>query len=76
MTGQKKIKLKVTDNLAGIAGYRGSLNGKWIILEYDPKNDMLIYDIDDRLVPGKNTLLVEVTDGKNNKSFFAATLIL
>jgi hypothetical protein len=76
MAGQKLIKLIISDDLSGIAGYRASLNGKWILMEYDAKNDMLIYAIDEHLVAGKNTLLVEVTDGKSNRSFFAATLIL
>jgi murein DD-endopeptidase MepM/ murein hydrolase activator NlpD len=76
MAGQKMVKLTISDNLSGISGYRGSLNGRWILLEYDAKNDMFTYFIDESLVPGKNTLLIEVTDGKNNRSFFAATLIL
>ncbi len=76
MAGQKQLKVIISDDLSGIAGYRASLNGKWILMEYDAKNDELIYTIDEHLVPGKNTFLVEVTDGKSNRSFFAATLIL
>jgi hypothetical protein len=76
MAGQKQVKITISDNLSGIAGYRGSLNGKWILMEYDAKNNVLIYTVDENLVPGKNTFLVEVTDGKSNRSFFAATLIL
>jgi len=76
MAGQKQIRLTITDKLTGIAGYRGHLNGKWILMEYDAKNGLLVYTIDETLVPGQNTLLVEVVDAKNNKSFFVATLIL
>jgi murein DD-endopeptidase MepM/ murein hydrolase activator NlpD len=76
LAGQKSVKLIISDNLSGIASYRGMLNGKWILMEYDGKNDMLIYNIDEHLPPGRSTFLLEVRDAKNNRAFFAATFIL
>jgi len=72
MSGQKKVKLTISDELSGIAGYRGTLNGKWILMEYDAKNNLLYYNIDENLIPGKNNFLLEVRDGKNNKAFYSA----
>jgi len=76
MAGQKTLKLTVSDDLSGIASYRAVLNGKWILLEYDPKNNLMIYTIDEHMVPGKNNLLVEVRDGKNNRFYYSAVLNL
>jgi len=76
MAGQKKLKLSISDNMSGIATYRGMLNGKWVLMEYDAKNNILFYTIDENLAPGRNTFSLEVKDEKNNRSFFAATIIL
>ena len=75
MAGQKNLKLIINDKMSGIASYRGMLNGKWVLMEYDAKNNLLIYTVDESLVPGRNTFFLEVVDAKNNRSFFAATLI-
>ncbi len=72
---QKTIALKIKDNLAGIGNYRSTLNGKWILMEYDPKNELLTYFIDENLKPGKNQFVLEVTDGRQNKKVFRAELV-
>lgn len=76
LAGQKYVKLVISDELSGIASYRGTLNGKWVLMDYDAKNKLLVYTIDASLLPGKNTFMLEVRDGKNNRSIFAATFIL
>jgi hypothetical protein len=76
MATQKHVKIKITDELSGIAAYKGQINGKWILMEYDAKNDLLIYTIDENLLPGKNTFLLEVIDAKSNKAFYSAFFYL
>jgi hypothetical protein len=76
MSGQKELKLVISDELSGIASYRGMLNGKWILMEYDAKNDLLIYTLDEMMIPGQNTLLLEVRDGKNNRAYYSAKINL
>jgi hypothetical protein len=44
-------------------------------MEYDAKNDLLTYHIDDRLKPGKNDLVIELTDQCNNKAVYRKTLV-
>jgi hypothetical protein len=75
LAGQKKVKFTISDELSGIASYRGTLNGKWILMEYDPKNDLLYYTIDERLLAGQNTFSLEVTDGKGNRKVYSARLV-
>ncbi|MDA0985267.1 MAG: M23 family peptidase, partial [Bacteroidetes bacterium] len=31
----------------GIQKYRGEINGRWILLEHEPKDNTLIYDFND-----------------------------
>jgi hypothetical protein len=42
------IKLKVKDDLSGVQTYRGEIDGKWILLEYDARNSILEYKYDSR----------------------------
>ncbi len=72
---QKSIRVTISDNLSGIKSYRGSLNGKWILMDYDAKNSLLVYDFDERMLKGNNDFELEVTDGVGNKSVYRAKLI-
>jgi hypothetical protein len=36
ITGSE-IRFTISDNLSGIVSYKGFLDGKWILMEYDPK---------------------------------------
>jgi hypothetical protein len=71
---QGTISLKISDDLSGIKTYRGTLNGKWILMDYDAKRDMLTYKYDDRIRPGKNAFRLVVSDNVGNRSEYDATL--
>lgn len=42
-----KWAFEITDNFSGIAKYNAFLNGRWILLDFDAKNDLLTYDFDE-----------------------------
>ncbi|MCX6285907.1 MAG: M23 family metallopeptidase [Bacteroidetes bacterium] len=75
LNGQGSIMLKITDNLAGIKSYRGTMNGKWILMDYDAKNNLLTYLIDEHMPKGKNNFLLVVTDGVGNQSRYDAVFL-
>jgi hypothetical protein len=75
IAAQNTIKIQITDELSGISSYRGRLNGKWILMDYDPKNDLLTYLYDESLQKGENIFELMVTDKKNNVSNYKAKLI-
>lgn len=75
LAGVRKIAFTISDELSGIASYRGTLNGKWILMEYDAKNDRLTYAIDAHLLAGENQFSLEVTDGKGNRKVYTAKLV-
>ena len=63
----KTLKLLVSDDLSGIDSYNATLNGEWILMEYEYKKDMLIYNFSDlELKEGKYDLEVEVKDKVGN----------
>jgi murein DD-endopeptidase MepM/ murein hydrolase activator NlpD len=66
---RKQIKIRITDNMSGIAMYRGEIDGKYALFEFDGKKAALSYDFDDeRLHPGYHRLKLTVTDQRGNKS--------
>ena len=72
---QSSIMVKLNDNLSGIKTYRGTLNGKWILMDYDEKNRLLTYTFDEMMKPGKNMFVLRVTDGAGNSAHYEAALI-
>jgi murein DD-endopeptidase MepM/ murein hydrolase activator NlpD len=74
ISGYKKITFKVTDDLSGIKTYTGKLNGNWVLVEFDPKNDRMTYFVDHRMKKGKNIFVLEVSDNRNNKSSYSAAI--
>ncbi|MFH4965621.1 M23 family metallopeptidase [Gaetbulibacter sp. M235] len=65
------LKIKIDDDLSGISNYRATVNGKWILMEYEYKTKTLTYDFNDGAVTDtKNNLKVIVTDNVGNSSTF------
>jgi hypothetical protein len=75
LTESDRIRFTISDNLAGIKSYEGTINGEWVLFEYDAKNRLLSYEIDkNRLETGKrHTLVLTVKDNVNNTATYEAT---
>ncbi|MDC1504063.1 M23 family metallopeptidase [Winogradskyella sp.] len=68
------LKVKIDDELSGISKYRATVNGQWILMEYDYKTNTLIHDFNDGIIKDtKNELKIIVTDNVGNSSTFEAT---
>ncbi|MDC8004395.1 M23 family metallopeptidase [Aureisphaera galaxeae] len=66
--------LKIEDDASGIGTYRATINGKFILTEYDYKKDVLVYDFDDNIITeAENKLKVIVVDNVGNSTTFEAT---
>ncbi len=60
------LKVKTSDNLAGVETYHCYLNGQWILGEYDGKTATVAIDARSKLKSGANKLRITVTDGTGN----------
>jgi hypothetical protein len=66
------IRFHVSDDLSGIQSYRGEIDGKWILLEYDAKSSSLEYRFDPKRIQSgiQHKLMIRVTDQlANSKSY-------
>ena len=72
---QGSITVKISDNLSGIKSYRGTMNGKWILMDYDAKSGLLTYLIDEHMPKGKNTFSLVLTDAVGNQCRYEAGLV-
>lgn len=74
ITTKKYLKVKVSDDVSGVRSFRGTINGKWILFEYDPKKGMLTYDFNDiNFTEAKHNLKLIVTDNVGNNTTFTIT---
>ncbi len=65
---QNNLKISINDKQTGIKSYYPTLNGSWILMEYDVKNSLLKYDFNSILKKGENNFKIEVTDNMDNVS--------
>lgn len=75
MSASKSIRFNVIDEMSGIKSYKGYIDNKWILMQYDPKNDLLTYVFDEaRITPDKDhEIELYVEDWKGNTSFYHTT---
>ena len=68
-TENKQISFKITDDLSGINYYHGTLDGQFVLFEYNPKTDSLSCKYDaKRMKKGKQPLTLIVRDGAKNET--------
>lgn len=74
ISSNSDIKLRISDNLSGVKSYRATVNGKFILMEYEYKNNSLTHEFSDGIVTEtKNKLKVIVTDNVGNSTTYEAT---
>ncbi|MBT0608783.1 M23 family metallopeptidase [Aequorivita echinoideorum] len=73
MSNKNFLEVKITDDLSGISSYRATINGKFILMEYNYKNDVLTYNFNDNVIlESENNLKVIVVDNVGNSATFEA----
>ncbi|WP_237488273.1 M23 family metallopeptidase [Hufsiella ginkgonis] len=71
LAGVKKIFFKISDNLSGIKTFYGSIDGQWVLMEYDLKTATLWHTFGES-VTGNHIFKLVVTDAKGNEKTFTA----
>lgn len=69
LTSQKTLQCKMSDNLSGIKKYRATIDGRWVLMQYDAKNSLLTLDIEkEEIPPGQRSFLLIAEDKLGNES--------
>ncbi|RRQ48951.1 M23 family peptidase [Maribacter algicola] len=69
LNNYRYLSVHISDDLSGVDSYSATLNGEWILMEYEPKTNTLTYNFDDKILDKKQCVLeVNVTDNVGNKS--------
>lgn len=66
------FKFTAKDDFSGIQSYRGEIDGKWILLEYDLKNKLLEYQFDPKRIKTgiQHTMTIKVSDQLGNTNIY------
>tara|TARA_B100000900_G_scaffold119191_1_gene100543 strand:+ start:26687 stop:28375 length:1689 start_codon:yes stop_codon:yes gene_type:complete len=74
LSNYKSLNIKIDDDFSGIKKYRGTINGEWVLFEYEPKRKILTYDFLDKYSEKlKHNLELEVEDNVGNKKIYKTT---
>jgi len=74
ITKHSKIIVEISDKGTGIKSYKATIDGEWILMEYDLKKKQIVYQFSDKkLVGSKHLLEVIVEDNVGNTNILNAT---
>jgi len=67
-----QIEFKVEDDFSKIRSYNGFIDGKWVLFEYNYKDNILLHKFDEQIIEFSTNHKLEliVQDEKNNYSRF------
>ena len=71
LNNYRYLSIYIADDLSGIDSYAATLNGEWILMEYEPKRKTLTYNFDDIILDKTQCELeVVVKDNVGNTTRF------
>jgi hypothetical protein len=69
-----QVRVTVRDNLSGIASWRASINGQWILMRYEHKDALLYSDKLDKSIPLHGDFTLSVKDYAGNEAIFSTKI--
>jgi hypothetical protein len=75
MRRKNTMAFRILDNFA-ISGtadnvtYRGTIDGQWVLFEFDKKRNRLTYAFDERVGKGQHTVRITAKDDRGNVGVF------
>lgn len=74
MKGRKKFVMKVSDNFAGVDYIEGRIDGKWIIMDFDPKTASVTHHFDPaKFLSGSHKFKMIVKDAVGNETVYESS---
>ena len=73
----KYLSILLEDEESGVADFSATIDGQWILMEYNVKTKKLTYDMSDKKLPkGRHTLRIKAVDGVGNIAEFQRDFVL
>jgi murein DD-endopeptidase MepM/ murein hydrolase activator NlpD len=66
----QRVRLTATDGLSGITFYEATVDGHWVLLQFDAKNKLFWHDFEESLTPGNHTLSITMKDEVGNTTIW------
>ena len=76
ITFGSNFKFRVKDNLSEVKQIICSLDGKWILAEYEPKTNLVWGEIPKWIAAGKHDFKLIVIDGRGNRAEYSNNITL
>lgn len=74
ITNSKTIKVKISDIGSGIKNWKATIDGKWVLMQYNHKKRILTYNFSDKkLVGSKHIFKLVVSDNVGNTNTLSTT---
>lgn len=77
LSGKESISFRITDDFSGIDKWHATIDGAWMLFEYEPKERKITHYFDaGRIEKGKkHDIILTVTDGKGNRKVYEGTFV-
>ena len=74
LTNAKTLKVRIVDIGSGIKDFRATIDGKWVLMQYNHKKRILTYNFSDKKLFGsKHIFKIVVSDNVGNTNALSAT---
>jgi hypothetical protein len=74
LSNSKTLKVRIADIDSGIKNFRATIDGKWVLMQYNHKKRILTYNFSDKkLVGSKHIFKIVVSDNVGNTNALSAT---
>lgn len=70
----QSIVCRISDNRSGIDSFRATINGKWLLMNFDAKTATLSSEMSDQMENLKGEFVLTVTDNAGNKEVYTTTI--
>jgi murein DD-endopeptidase MepM/ murein hydrolase activator NlpD len=76
MSSNTELAVRITDNLSGVKIFKGYIDGKWVLMQYNPKKAKYYYNFrNDEVKPGPHKFVIQAIDSKGNASSWEANFV-
>ena len=69
-----QFRCYISDNMSGIRDYELKVNGEWVLMNYDPKNNYIWSEKLEKSKPFSGILELKVRDNVNNEKIYQTTI--